>query len=204
MKYCYKCGEPLDDQSKFCSKCGTQFVSTVESVKNNVVVDNNEEEEEGQGGKIALIIILSVTGFLLSLVIIFTAIFLLGGRGNKNSYTPNDYSNYSDGQDSSISEDIPSQTKNDDYILPDSSSRYIDKSELVGLSQWELRIAINEIYARHGRKFGDSALQSYFDSKDWYTGYIEASDFSDAVFNTYEEQNIKTLAAYERELGYRK
>ena len=56
-----------------------------------------------------------------------------------------------------------------DYILPDSSSRILSDSEVSGLSKEELRLARNEIFARHGRKFDDAQLQSYFESKSWYT-----------------------------------
>ena len=61
---------------------------------------------------------------------------------------------------------LPAQEPDDsaggDYVIPDSSSRQLDSSDLSGLSEWELRVARNEIYARHGRMFNDSALDSYF------------------------------------------
>ena len=40
-----------------------------------------------------------------------------------------------------------------EYILPDSDSRYISENELGGMSSEQLRLARNEIFARHGRKF---------------------------------------------------
>ena len=43
-------------------------------------------------------------------------------------------------------------------------------------------IARNEIYARHGRKFNDSELQAYFNSKSWYKGTVNPEDFSTSVF----------------------
>ncbi len=89
-------------------------------------------------------------------------------------------------------------TTDSDYILPDSDSRYYSEEELVGLTADELRIARNEIYARHGRKFDDVQLQSYFDSKDWYHGTIEPGDFTgDNVLNAYEKANIQTIQSLE-------
>ncbi len=85
----------------------------------------------------------------------------------------------------------------DDYILPESSSRYLTDSDLKGLSSYELMIARNEIYARHGRKFKDSSLQAYFNSKSWYKGTVEADDFSTSVFNNYELANIDLIKSYE-------
>jgi hypothetical protein len=85
----------------------------------------------------------------------------------------------------------------DDYILPDSSSRIYSDDELSTLSSGELRIAKNEIYARHGRRFKDESLQSYFDSKSWYNGTIEPDDFDEGVLNKYEKANIESIAALE-------
>lgn len=93
--------------------------------------------------------------------------------------------------------------ENNDDIFPLSSSSYLDESDLDGLSKEECRIARNEIYARHGRMFTDEALQSYFDSKDWYDGYIEPEDFDESVLNEYEISNRDLIVEYETEMGYR-
>ena len=55
-----------------------------------------------------------------------------------------------------------------DYILDFSSQRAITESDLAGLSLAQLRIARNEIFARHGRQFKDSMLNQWFYSKTWY------------------------------------
>lgn len=49
-----------------------------------------------------------------------------------------------------------------EYILPESASRLLTEADLENLTQEDLRIARNEIYARHGRKFLDEGLQEYF------------------------------------------
>ena len=54
------------------------------------------------------------------------------------------------------------------YILPDSDSRKLKKSDLAGMTAQQLSYAKNEIYARHGRVFKSSELQDYFNEKDWY------------------------------------
>lgn len=90
-----------------------------------------------------------------------------------------------------------------DYILPDSSSRFLSKSDLNGLSAEECRIARNEIYARHGRMFNDEALQAYFDSFDWYYPSIQPDDFEEAMLNEYERANTELIVEYEMEQGYR-
>lgn len=89
------------------------------------------------------------------------------------------------------------------YIISGSDSRYISRSELTGLSKKELRLALNEIYARKGRMFKDDELQAYFDSQSWYQPRIAASDFNESILNEYERANIDTIAAYQSEKGYR-
>ena len=93
--------------------------------------------------------------------------------------------------------------EDEDYIIPDSNSRYLTVSDLEDLTADELRIARNEIYARHGRRFDDADLQAYFDSKSWYTGTIDPDDFTTALLNEYEFENAEFISEYEKEMGYR-
>lgn len=91
----------------------------------------------------------------------------------------------------------------EDYILCGSNSRYLNISELNGLSAEECRLARNELYARHGRKFDDEGLRAYFESKEWYIGTIEPSDFTEDMLNDYEIYNRDMIVKYEKEQGYR-
>lgn len=89
----------------------------------------------------------------------------------------------------------------EDYILPDSNSRYLDRTNLEGLNSEELRLARNEIYARHGRIFEDETLKTYFNSKNWYSGTLTQEEFQDNVFNEYEKQNLILIKEYENEVN---
>jgi CRISPR/Cas system-associated protein Csm6 len=55
-----------------------------------------------------------------------------------------------------------------DYVLPDSNSRKLSNADLIKLDPNELRLARNEIFARHGLVFKSSDLTIYFTSKSWY------------------------------------
>lgn len=90
-----------------------------------------------------------------------------------------------------------------EYILKDSSSRYLTKDDLQGFSADDCRIARNEIYARHGRKFDDEGLQSYFNSCSWYQGTIAPSDFDETMLSDIEIANKNLIVEYEKEKGYR-
>lgn len=90
-----------------------------------------------------------------------------------------------------------------EYILAGSDSRYILKSELQGFTAEQCRLARNEIYARHGRKFNDENIQDYFNSKDWYTPAIAPDEFEESLLNPYEIANRDLIVEYEKECGYR-
>lgn len=86
----------------------------------------------------------------------------------------------------------------EEFIFEDSDSRYLKVSEIKALDKETIRLAKNEIYARHGRMFDDRELQEYFDGMSWYEGTIEPEDFDEHVFNQYEKKNVKKLASFEK------
>lgn len=90
-----------------------------------------------------------------------------------------------------------------DYILPNSDSRYLTKSDLEGLSKEECRLARNELYARHGRKFDDEALTNYFSQFDWYHPTIDPDNFDESILNDVEIANRDLIVQFEEEQGYR-
>lgn len=89
-----------------------------------------------------------------------------------------------------VIEKAVSPASDGEYIFPESSSAYLSETDLSGMSADEIQMAINEIYARHHRKFVIQSIQDYFNTKSWYDGYIEADDFDVTVMNTYEGANI--------------
>lgn len=90
-----------------------------------------------------------------------------------------------------------------EYIFAQSSSEYLSRSDLEGLTKQELSYARNEIYARKGRRFQDESLQSYFNSKEWYSGTIAPEDFTESMLNKYEKANTELILEYEKDKGYR-
>ena len=89
------------------------------------------------------------------------------------------------------------------FIESTLSDSRLTKRDLRGLSADECRIARNELYARHGRKFDSADLQEYFDSCSWYDGYISANDFREDMLSDIEMENRDTIISYEKEMGYR-
>ena len=88
--------------------------------------------------------------------------------------------------------------KNNEYIIYDSDTRIIDESELHSLSNWELKLARNEIYARHGRKFEHQDLSCYFAKQNWYS--IDPN-YKETNLNKNEQKNIATILDYEKKVN---
>ena len=54
------------------------------------------------------------------------------------------------------------------FIFPDSDIRKLTSADLTYLSKEQLKIARNEIYARHGHIFQTKDMQAYFAKQSWY------------------------------------
>lgn len=85
----------------------------------------------------------------------------------------------------------------DDYILPDAQTHIYTQEELSSLTREELRIARNEIYARHGRRFKSDDLNTYFSGKSWYQPSVDADAFDDRVLSESEAGNLAAVKAAE-------
>lgn len=82
-------------------------------------------------------------------------------------------------------------------VLPYSSSTYLVEDDLYGLSYDQLQRAINEIYARNGYIFQQSASEKqYFESRPWYQGDEVNQDVVKSRFNQYESANVKLMQSY--------
>ena len=83
------------------------------------------------------------------------------------------------------------ETVSPDYLIPNSATTELKESDLLHFSAEELRIARNEIYARHGRLFVDEALQAYFNSKSWYIAIPNKS--AEVAISDLELKNAITI-----------
>ncbi|MDR1550434.1 MAG: YARHG domain-containing protein [Hungatella sp.] len=80
-----------------------------------------------------------------------------------------------------------------EFVFPNSSDSLLQEQDLWNLSAGQLRIAKNEIYARHGRRFADQELQRYFNQCRWYEGRIAPEDFEENMLNETERFNISLI-----------
>ena len=85
-----------------------------------------------------------------------------------------------------------------EYILPESNTRLLTESDLSGLTKEQLRLARNEMFARHGMIFGVEDLDSYFATKSWYQPTYTAEEFYDHVeMSLIEEKNLVFIQSFE-------
>lgn len=78
--------------------------------------------------------------------------------------------------------------------LQDSQAQLYDS-----LDRLYVKVIRNEIFARHGKVFNDSNLQSIFIGRGWYK---PNPNYSDSMLNEYEKKNIKFILNYEKEKGW--
>ncbi|MFO8080354.1 MAG: stalk domain-containing protein [Armatimonadota bacterium] len=79
-------------------------------------------------------------------------------------------------------------------LLPQSNDRRLSTGDLAGLSNWQLTLARNEIYARHGRSFNNAHIRAYFQSTGWYS---PRSNFRESWLSQTEQSNAAFIRDYQ-------
>ncbi|BAK45138.1 hypothetical protein EGYY_20480 [Eggerthella sp. YY7918] len=89
----------------------------------------------------------------------------------------------------------PDKVKGSEYVLSDSDSRLYTREELEALSSQDRYLAINEIYARHGRGFNNEDLAAHFEACSWYKKLYSPEEFDNlpTQLNEFEQMNVDTL-----------
>ena len=169
-----------------------------------------------------------IAGVVVLVIVIIVVVALLGksgdGESKKNSDS-NQVEEQKDNQDADNADD-PAGDEGDDqdadnqqqeeqsndsnsgdsgetvddseYILPESATKALTRADLQGLTKEQLRLARNEIFARHGMIFGVEDLDTYFSSKSWYKPTVQSSEFYDKVeMSLIEEGNIELIQEVE-------
>ncbi len=207
---CTKCGAKYNEKVKFCIVCGSPMA----------------EEKKSNRGKIAVIIaviviVLAAAGFAAWMIFANNNDKPNPGEESLKGYlqekefqeersndmnsepsteteqeTRPDVKPAADGNyDQVYSSDYGST---DEYVIPDSDSRYLTREELAYYTDEELELARNEIYARHGRRFNLERLQAYFDTKSWYKGKIAPEDFTSDMLSKIESYNANLIKEVEQ------
>jgi serine/threonine-protein kinase len=81
------------------------------------------------------------------------------------------------------------------------TTRPVTDVDLAGKTAFELDILRNAIFAMHGRRFMDEALQAYFNSRPWYTPIYSPDEFPNELLSTLEKQNVQIILEYQERNG---
>ena len=88
----------------------------------------------------------------------------------------------------------------DQYVVPVSAILPVMEENLSALSEQELYLAVNEIYARHGKTFDSAYLQAHFDACSWYTP-VEGTEENNAELSEIEQANLKLITVMQTAYG---
>jgi len=226
--FCTFCGKKINPNEKFCTSCGAKIYNTVNDHNprpGNKSINNDTLKMIGICSCIALVIAICVVAFNLILR-------LSGNPSVEKDPSPqasapvinspdslpedeslldetehnndnNDFSFDENQQDSGIDSVFSGAGADSDFILAFSSERALTDADLEGLSVHDLRIARNEIFARHGRMFANQELNDWFNSKEWYRSITpkytpdEFNKLNPNPLSRLENENIQKIIEYE-------
>lgn len=148
------------------------------------------------GGRTALVAIIAIVVILLIAAAVFAGIHYATQQNiaaaasdtivtsitgemadNSNGYSSNDRK-------------VVVSSELDDAVM----QRELTESDLNGLSQWQLKLLRNEVFARHGYIFQTTDLQLVFSQYSWYKP--EYNDVNDQLSDT-ERYNVTFIKRHE-------
>ena len=87
---------------------------------------------------------------------------------------------------------MPTGVGGSGVVIPDSSERLLSSADIANFGLLELRIARNEIFARHGLRFNDTRLRDHFSQFGWYRPTTDTVQLS-----ATEKANVALLKSAE-------
>lgn len=151
-------------------------------------------------------------GAVVALILLIVLLFSCGKSEKKEEPKGQDSSQQEESFDEEPSEEQQDEQPQDEqqgvensseYILPNSDTVRYTRAQLEQLTLEELRLARNEIYARHDVIFGPADLKEHFGSKSWYTPEITFDQFNELPteqgLNEVEKDNVSLIVQLEDE-----
>jgi hypothetical protein len=80
-------------------------------------------------------------------------------------------------------------------LYPQASERLLTGNDMQGLSNWDIKIMRNEIFARHNFIFKTDGMRAYFEKQPWYQGLYD--DVNNQL-SDIEKINITFIKTYEK------
>jgi serine/threonine protein kinase len=79
------------------------------------------------------------------------------------------------------------------------SARALTTADLLGKTNLELDLMLNEVFASHGRRFEDAELQNYFSLQSWYIPRYSPKDFPSNLLSDVETANVALIANFKKQ-----
>jgi hypothetical protein len=203
MDLCPNCSEKINETSRFCPNCGSTVA--VDQMNMTSPLETRIEKKKNRSKKRLLILVGSLIGllFVISVTLIVKDFYKTEPKSNATVAKTMDQSKDNDVENNDqVSHDQPSTEQkssnpsSSDYILPASDKKVMSEGDVVNLTKEQLRLARNEIYARHGYVFKSQDLQTYFSNKSWY----HSDPAFEGSLNEVEKENVNFLKAREGSL----
>ena len=216
---CPRCGSAIPAGRAFCPSCGYRMNAPQPPVNQYQM-----PAAQPQKSNAPLFILLGVIGFLIVAAVVVILIFVMNNGKNQTNEAaaPTAVVQTAAPTQAPQPTQLPAQPaqpaqaavppaappqyntapSSGDYLFP-SDSRYITEADLAGRSRDEVRLMINEIYARHGYIFSTQSYQNYFASKSWYIPITQSQSDVESWFNSVELANKNFLSNYEKQRGWR-
>jgi uncharacterized membrane protein YvbJ len=208
MDFCTNCGEKIYESSRICTNCGSRAAKDNKNMSTTPKTRMEKKKVHSKNKRL-----MAVVGSIIALLLVISVTNLMVRGFNKPEPNENvaatktiDQSkdkSVENKSESSHDNHSPEEKRNEstnlsssDHILPDSDKRVISEEDMANLSKGQLRLARNEIYARHGYVFKSEDLQKYFSSKSWYNADPSYGD----SLNEVEKENVELLKAREDSL----
>ena len=87
-----------------------------------------------------------------------------------------------------------------EQLILEGYNRYLEYWEIDGLSQSEVSLVRNGMYALSGKIFEKAVNQDYFSSRSWYTPVAEHVT---EQLNSAQRANVTLCVEYEKAMGWR-
>ncbi|MDO4573026.1 MAG: YARHG domain-containing protein [Clostridia bacterium] len=82
--------------------------------------------------------------------------------------------------------------------------RYYRQSELEDMSEYQLSILRNGMFALSGKRFSrNQAVIDFFEGCDWYTARYDEDEEVRERMNEYQQANLELIIQTEKDKGYR-
>lgn len=212
--YCPNCGNIIDIDDKFCGYCGFNL-QKINNKKANDVVNIYKKRFNNKLYKKILMCVIILSFFIVLFFVIAknTSRILDVDMSNKIINSNDTTTNVED--DSNILPTIaaptstpistlqPTSTPKESMYLFDSDKQYITKEFLDSKTKDEIRLMLNEMYARHGYIFNLNEYKTYFNKQSWYTSKYTSEFEAESHFNEIEKENKKIIVNYEKAKGWR-